>query len=177
MRFCRYTSSLYSNLYTNLLRVQRYRYQLLVSDFGIHRSVRNTLILQPTRCAKTYCSGDTSFQSQLLDSFDNCTSFFSNPAAVPTTEVALTSPISQSSSTAVPRASNTPISTSTTASSASNTSSTTGTTSAPGTTTSVATSQASSTTSTSKAAANLVLASNGGLGRFLAFVAGMAALI
>ena len=125
------------------------------------------LILQPTRCAKTYCPGDTSLQSQLLDSYSGCTSFVSNPIALPTTAgAAPTSPITQTSSTAVPSASNTLIAISTTTPSASSTSSTTGTTSAPRTTTSVATSQASSTTSASKAAANPVLASNGGLGGF-----------
>jgi hypothetical protein len=136
------------------------------------------LILQPTRCAKTYCPGDTSLQSQLLDSYSSCTSFVSNPFAVPTTTgAAPTSPITQTSSTAVPSASNKLIPTSTTTSSASSTSSTTATTSAPGTTTSVATNQTSSTTGASKAAANPVLASNGGLGGLLAFVAGMAALM
>lgn len=133
------------------------------------------LILQSTRCAKTYCPGDTSLQSQFLDSYSSCTSFASNPNGVLTSVP--TSPIIQTGSTAVPSASNRLIPTSTTTTSASSTSSTTGTTSAPGTTASVATSQASSTTSASKAAANPVLASNGGLGGVLAFVVGMAALM
>jgi hypothetical protein len=136
------------------------------------------LILQSTRCAKTYCPGDTSLQSQFLDSYSSCTSFASNPNGVLTSTGAVpTSPIIQTGSTAVPSASNRLIPTSTTTISASSTSSTTGTTSAPGSTASVATSQASSTTSASKAAANPVLASNGGLGGVLAFVAGMAALM
>jgi hypothetical protein len=72
---------------------------------------------------------------------------------------AQTSPIAQTISTAMPSTSNTRIPTRTTTSPASNTSSTTG------------------TTNSSQAAANLVLASNRGLGGLLAFVAGMAALM
>ncbi|KAH8894169.1 hypothetical protein GQ53DRAFT_744923 [Thozetella sp. PMI_491] len=119
-------------------------------------------------CAKTYCPSDTSLQSQYSNSYSNCTSFFSNPLAIPTTTN--TKQVSQQTT------GNTLIPASTTTSVDSSTSSTAGTTSAPDIS-SVATNQATSTTSTSKARADPAFASNSGLGGLVAFMAGVAALL
>ncbi|KAI1146484.1 hypothetical protein F4825DRAFT_456429 [Nemania diffusa] len=121
-------------------------------------------------CAKTYCSGSTSYQSELLGSYSSCSSLFSDgPTALSTT--------TQASSTPVPSASSSPIASSTTVSPTTETSSTAAITSAPSATTSVATVQQSSTTSSSTGAAHPALVIKDGLGGLLAFVAGIAALV